>query len=1036
MLAAGSRVRLKGDPSVVGFVTAKPPFERANRTFIEVELPTGKHTYPANQLESAEAPPDALADFSAGKLSAPADLRRALTHLRMTGRLADMIYSMGATNTEFHAYQFKPVLKLLNAPSRGLLIADEVGLGKTIEAGLIWTELVARFDCRRLLVICPRPLVQKWRDELRSKFNVDARACGATELLDLLRDDAERREGFAAVASMSALRPPRGWNDPAEPEQGPRAELARLLADTIDDELFDLVIFDEAHHLRNTETMNHRLGQLVTSVADYKLFLSATPINLRANDLRALLKLIDPDTFEREWLFDLLQQENAPLVAAWEALRDPRVPLSQVKTMVDELPPGEVLKTGERLKRLRAELAGRLKDTPARRVSIAARLEEMSLLGSIVNRTRRRDVAEIKVERRPKTARWSMTDVERSFYDRATERIEQYAFERDLNERFLLAQSQRLVASSLAAAYRHWGERSGALSLDEEDNGNDKRLPGPLVSALGDVCDSPDELAELEASDTKFDRLVDLIKGLRQQDPEQKLIIFSSFRRTIDYLARRLAARDEKVLQLHGGVEEDRQETVEKFADAPAGTILLTSEVGGEGLDLQFCRTLINWDLPWNPMKVEQRIGRIDRIGQTSPTIEIVNLIAENTIEEIVYDRLYVRLDIIRQTLGDFEPILGEIVRDIELMLADPNLTVDERKRELERAMQAAEQRKREAEQLEREAPGLIAHGDSILQKVRDAQAPYKTLTPSDLRDYIAGTLTTAYEGSRFDPIAQMPVDAYEVRLSPRAQAEFSRFRERSARRYPTRFSRDAASGVRSIFGRNPDPGRYRGLEAIPMTHPLARFAAKNRDERQKGITARPATSFEISVQPEWNVAVGDYVIAVERWSIDAVLPVDRLSFAGANLASGEALPGETVERMLMEALACEPALRRLDQPDLERAQVVLSEVVLPQLTHEREDFEEAEAARHYDLSETQEALIEQHRERRRSEANGRILELRLAGGDNRMRIARLEQAKLDKFLARMDLKLEEIKKREAGFNLEEPILVGLAVINVRGLTQ
>ena len=79
----------------------------------------------------------------------------------MTGRLADMIYSMGATNTEFHAYQFKPVLKLLNSPSRGLLIADEVGLGKTIEAGLIWTELVARFDSRRLLVICPKALVQK-----------------------------------------------------------------------------------------------------------------------------------------------------------------------------------------------------------------------------------------------------------------------------------------------------------------------------------------------------------------------------------------------------------------------------------------------------------------------------------------------------------------------------------------------------------------------------------------------------------------------------------------------------------------------------------------------------------------------------------------------------------------------------------------------------------------------------------------------------------------------------------------------------------
>jgi SNF2 family DNA or RNA helicase len=139
---------------------------------IEVEFPTGRARRPASQLERLEAEVDAVEDLRNGKLSSPIDLRRTINHLRMTGKLADMIYAMGATNTQFHAYQFKPLLKLLNAPARGLLIADEVGLGKTIEAGLIWTELVARFDARRLLVVCPKPLVEKWRAELRSKFNV------------------------------------------------------------------------------------------------------------------------------------------------------------------------------------------------------------------------------------------------------------------------------------------------------------------------------------------------------------------------------------------------------------------------------------------------------------------------------------------------------------------------------------------------------------------------------------------------------------------------------------------------------------------------------------------------------------------------------------------------------------------------------------------------------------------------------------------------------------------------------------------------
>lgn len=251
-LQPGTRVRLKGDPSSIGVITAKPRLERAGRTFIEIELPAGRRTVPLIELEEVPETADALNDFTAGKLSGPDDLRRALTHMRMTGKLADIIYSIGATNTEFHAYQFKPVLKLLNSPSRGVLIADEVGLGKTIEAGLIWTELVARFDSRRLLIVCPKPLTEKWREELRSKFNVDARICDAADLLDRIKDDQVRREGFAAIASISTIRPPKNWNNPDEPAKGPRAELARYMADA-EEELFDLAVFDEAHHLRNTE---------------------------------------------------------------------------------------------------------------------------------------------------------------------------------------------------------------------------------------------------------------------------------------------------------------------------------------------------------------------------------------------------------------------------------------------------------------------------------------------------------------------------------------------------------------------------------------------------------------------------------------------------------------------------------------------------------------------------------------------------------------------------------------------------------------
>lgn len=1037
MVAAGSLVRFKSDPSVIGRVTDDEPTERGGRTFVKIELPTGRRqSVPLNQLEEFADEVDPFEDLLKGKFSSPQDLRRAITHLRMTGRLADMIYSLGATNTDFHAYQFKPVLKLLNSPSRGLLIADEVGLGKTIEAGLIWTELVARFDARRLLIVCPKPLCEKWRDELRNKFNVNARVCQANELKQALKDDRVGGDGFAVIASLPALRPPRGWDDPAENKQGPRVDLAEMLEDA-DDDLFDLVVFDEAHHLRNTDTMNHRLAQLVCEVADHKLFLSATPINLRANDLRALLKLIDPDTFESEWLFEVLQDENEPYVRAWEAARDKNTSFSQLAELINELPDGEVLKTGKRLKRLRKELADGMKDTPSNRVRIAARLEEMSLLGSIINRTRRRDVAEFKVERRPQTIDWPMSEVEREFYDIASYEIADYAIRNDINERFLLAQTQRLLASSLPAAYRHWGTKTGYLTLDDEEEGSRAdKMPGPLTEALGAICDDPKFLEKLEADDSKFQRMVQWLRKIRDERPDEKIIVFSSFRKTIDYLHRRLSDAGFYTMELHGGIDTDRQTIVNQFSDAPAGTILLTSEVGGEGLDLQFCRTLFNWDLPWNPMRVEQRIGRIDRIGQQSPSIDIFNLIAKETIEERVYERLYERLGIIKSTLGDFEPILGEVIRDIELVLVNPELTEEQRIAELDRSVLAAEKRKVLADELEREAPGLIAHGDSILQRINEAQAPHKRLTSNDLRDYIAGVLVQAYKGTSVESVADVDIDAYNIRLSATADVEFNQFRSARARRYPTKFARDATTGVRAVFGSNPQPSKYRSIEAIPMTHPLSRFSADKLDERLAGMQSKPVTAFKLGNHLEWNLPDGRYVVMIERWSIEGIVPVDKLAFAGVSLANSRILDEDVSERLLIEALSSESRMLSLDGEELTKIHQTATNSLAPELDARRDDFENAEADKHDDIVQTQRALIEEHRRRETKRYKERIADLEFSQNLKRKSIIPALRGKLAKVQARLDLRETEIKKRDGSLKFDEPLMVGLAVIDLVGADQ
>ena len=155
MITADMSVRIKDDPSKIGVATDVVR-EMNGRIYRTIRLSDGQlKAFLESRLEPLLDAPDALSDLAAERFSAAGDLGRLLTHIRLTGRLADLIYSMEATNTDFHAYQFKPVVKILNSASKGLLIADEVGLGKTIEAGLVWTELAARYDVQRLLVSAP-----------------------------------------------------------------------------------------------------------------------------------------------------------------------------------------------------------------------------------------------------------------------------------------------------------------------------------------------------------------------------------------------------------------------------------------------------------------------------------------------------------------------------------------------------------------------------------------------------------------------------------------------------------------------------------------------------------------------------------------------------------------------------------------------------------------------------------------------------------------------------------------------------------------
>jgi superfamily II DNA or RNA helicase len=972
---------------------------------------------PATQLEAEVTAPDPIDDLKAGRFGDPAVLQRLLLHHRLTGRLRDVIYSMDVTDTEFHAYQFKPVIKVLASPPQGLLIADEVGLGKTIEAGLIWTELVARFDFSRLLVICPKSLTEKWRQELWQKFTVDAKIVGAAELLQYLERDAEGADGFALIASLPSVRP---WGDWEDGEPNARAMLMRFLDErAVQEPLIDCVIFDEAHHMRNSDTMSHTFARKMMDVCDFKLLLSATPINLHSEDLRNLLRLLDPDTFDNPHTFDILVDENKPLVRARDLALNPRSPFKDLVSHLRELPRGELLRVDRQLDNMLAELADpALRDSKPLRNRIAAQLEEMSLLGSIVNRTRRRDVNDLKVERRVHHHHWSMTAEERAFYDYVTEIVRDHALTLHASERFLLATPQRLIASSLPAACGHWASGAEDYSLDDPDA--EESASGPLTAKLAAACEGKRLLSRLEAADTKLACLLTALKQHWDQDPSEKLIVFSSFKITLNYLARRLKTQGIAVEIMHGGIKEERTAILARFQAAEGPCVLLTSEVGGEGLDMQFCRSLINYDLPWNPMKVEQRIGRIDRIGQKSPSVAVVSLICADTIEERIYDRLYQRLLTIEQTLGAFESILGSEIAKLEQRLLDPELTEEEVEAEIERRALAIEERQRQERHLEEEAPGLIAHGDMILDRIEENHRPERQISGDELADYVQQALSSRYPGCRVDDVPGEP-DVQEITLSAAAHRAFKEMLTRAGRAR-TRLTRSAR--VKAAFGRK--PGLPKSVERITTVHPLVRFAAEVRKEAGRNVSLQPVVKLTVP-QAAVGVEPGTYVAAVEKWFVDGAVRVDRLAY-GAITLDGTILEARKAEQLVQLGLKeSRPTSSLSDLGELVDAAVALREGQM----HERfYQFVGEESARHEDRAETGLARIEQQRTTRARDIEWKLSEWKRSGDPRKLRLIPAEKGKLDRLLARLDHKREQLEQARDRFAFQQD-LVGIAVIQV-----
>ena len=494
------------------------------------------------------------------------------------------------------------------------ILADEVGLGKTIEAGMIIKELKARGLITRILVVCPTGLVSQWSVEMQEKFHEKFQVILPSDFdtIRRLTDNDDVYGQFDQVISpMDSIKPVEkhaGWSD----ERVEKYNQERIEA--IINSGWDLIIIDEAHRVAgsSSDVARYKLGYLLSQASPYLLLLTATPHNGKTEPFLRLVRLLDEQAFPN--YKSIVKEQVAPYLIR-----------SEKREAIDNN--GNLL-----FKKRYTHLVELHWDE---RHSLQRQLYE--LVSSYVSKT----------------------------YDKARRNRK-----KNMCLIFLMIIMQRMVTSSTAAV-RQSLERRLRVLLEEEtrvntmsesdwderdiEDGDADAMEAMSLDRSAEIEElkmiiSVAKQAEFQHHDVKVDALFDTIDELQSEDPAQKIILFTEFVGTQVYLKELLESRGYSVSVLNGNMDiEERNNALNEFKTSNG--IFISTDAGGEGLNLQFANIIINYDLPWNPMKIEQRCGRADRIGQQRD-VHIYNMIIGDTVESRVRDVLEEKLSVIMKELG------------------------------------------------------------------------------------------------------------------------------------------------------------------------------------------------------------------------------------------------------------------------------------------------------------------------------------------------------------------------------------------------
>ena len=887
------RVYLTGDPDTKGMVFSVTDVDGIKRyeVFVDGEI----KTFYDGQVQKIDvAPAFSWIDIST--------LQSNLTAHEINNPSAGNLYSLNAARIDFVPYQFRPALKLIKSDEPKILIADSVGVGKTIEAGLIIKELEARNELDNILIICQKPLVaeRKWELEMR-RFDEDFIPLDGAILRQAI-SDTHRDEEWPVRYNKAII--PYSILDGRvyEGEEHRRGRQYGLL-DLDPAPHFDLVIIDEAHHIRNgsldkDKAYAYKCVRYFCEHADAVVMLTATPLQTSDDDLFTLMNLLRPDVIMDKDVFRMMSRPNEFIYRCSHAIRGAGEGWRE--TAIAELTNIKSTQWGENViakNPLYADIIGRLEKpeiSREERVKLVSDVESLHSFSTMLNRTRRKDIQDFCI-RRSYTVETSFTPQQ---YDLHNELLK---FEFDAlaklhnvrNIPFMMSTIRRQAASCIFGLAPHIRDlitrrfdqmvEDPDVDLDEYDL--DAKATSTLMSLAQHVLNLADMLPE---EDPKLESVLKIIDEKQKQD-NNKIILFSSFRHTLSYLERKIRALNYRVAQINGAIkDDDRRALRERFeldkSDPEALDILLFTEVGSEGLDYQFCDTMINYDLPWNPMRIEQRIGRIDRRGQKSEAVNIYNIITADTVDADIYSRCLMRIGIFERSIGECEEVLGAIGAQIEQIAVSTVLTDEERRIKLEQMADNEVRRMQELSKLEDEERALFGFDLSnytAAKEIKDAESPW--ISPLNIQRLVERYLRDRLgEGQYIIGASELKL----IRLSKEARMmlledfrKLSNIKSALKRRWENYLK--GSEPMHKLTFTSETASKERKAFFITPVHPLVKQAARYYATSNVSYIHLEYYSDEL---PE-----GTYPFSIYAWSYVGLIPMFRIvPVCGSDLIAAE----------------------------------------------------------------------------------------------------------------------------------------------------